>query len=128
MPYHYDKALNRYKATNLENNYQWFDKWEDADTFSKSGGPVTEYRGFGITPQFQISKNGKFVFTAWHQRCHTLEQAITQIDMSIMAVEIMGKYPNLSKVDVSELFEEEDKLPINQINNYLENELYEREY
>ena len=41
MPYHYDKALNRYKATNVVNDYQWFDKWEDAEAFSKSGGPVT---------------------------------------------------------------------------------------
>jgi hypothetical protein len=130
MPYYYSRELNRYKATNICNQSQWFDGWEEAETFSNSGGPVTEYRGFGITPQFQISKNGKFVFTAWHQRCEDLEQAKTQIDMSIMAKEIMGNHPNLSKINIPDFIELENgearrEHEEKQINNHFENELYE---
>ena len=126
MPYYYDKALNRYKATNVVNQSQWFDSWEDAEAFSKSGGPITEYRGFNITPLFQISKNGKFVFTAWHQRCHTLEQAMLQIDMSIIAGEIMGKYPNLAKVDLSEILENDSyDYSVKQVDNHFDNELWD---
>jgi hypothetical protein len=130
MPYYYDKVLQRYKATNVCNQSQWFDGWEEAEDFANSGGPVTEYRGFGITGDFQITKNGKFVFTAWHQRCQDLEQAKTQIDMSIMANDLMKKYPNLSKINIPDFCElengsERQEYEENQINNHFENELYE---
>jgi len=41
-----------------------------------------DYNGFQIDEQFGISKDGDPVFTAWHQRCFSLEAAKATIDAS----------------------------------------------
>lgn len=74
----------RYQATNRQGQTQNFDSYAEAEQFSNTGTMI-EYKGFEITPTFQIFKNGKQVFTAHWQRCHTLEQAQVMIDASIMA-------------------------------------------
>lgn len=74
----------RYQATNRQGQTQNFDDHIEAVAFSETGTMI-EYKGFEITPTFQIFKNGKQVFTAHWQRCHTLEQAQIMIDASIMA-------------------------------------------
>jgi hypothetical protein len=52
------------------------------------------YKSFHIDQFFNITKNGKPVFTAYWQRCETLQQAQAMIDNSIAAKAIFAKMPD----------------------------------
>lgn len=129
-------------AYNLSGNRQTFYREQDAVDFSKSGS-VVEYRGFTISPDLKIFKNGKQMFDAIWQRCETLQQAQLIIDTSI-ACKIeqtnyetfqLEKYGNvvgsLETTPEGELFESGvDEL--NRLADYIERqsekELYTKEY
>lgn len=90
------------------------------------------YQGYYIHPDLTIWKDGKKWFTAWHQRCSTLDECKIMIDASEMAKEMFNKFPNLSKIDLAEIIEDEngtekDHESMSWCNQQAEQELFNHE-
>lgn len=90
---------------------------------------MLDYQGFTIDPLFRIYKDGKQIFTAWHQRCCSLEEAKGLIDLSNQArVEQVRRLPLLSVplmqlLDEDEAREREVQREGERVNEYWEREL-----
>lgn len=79
----YSHYMNRWQAVNLVGQRQWFDTEAEAIAYEATGGPMTEYRGFQISPTYQIFRDGQLVFGAWWQRNTDLQAAKDTIDASL---------------------------------------------
>lgn len=69
---------------------------------------MTTYKGFQIDHLNRVFKNGKQVFPSRFVAWDTIEQAMTAIDASIIAGEMLAKFPNLSKIDLKGICELEN--------------------
>lgn len=69
---------------------------------------MTNYKGFQIDHLNRVFKNGKQVFPSRFVVWDTIEQAMTAIDASVIAGEMLAKFPNLSKIDLTGICELEN--------------------
>lgn len=67
---------------------------------------MTEYKGFTIDQDFGIHKAGHKWFT--YERCNSVEDCEIVIDAYYMAKELFRKMPNLSKIEVLEVLNDEN--------------------
>lgn len=69
---------------------------------------MKSYKGFEIDSDFIIYKAGHRWFTAPSERCNSFEECEILIDSYVMAKELFRKMPNLSKVQILEILEDEN--------------------
>lgn len=72
----------RFLAYNLRGDKQPFNTRGAANIYSRTGGPLTPYKGFQIAPNKRIFKNGVQVFDAHWQLCETIDECKALIDQS----------------------------------------------
>ena len=69
---------------------------------------MREHKGYQISDDFLIYKGGHRWFTSKAEICNSFDECEILIDSYLMARELFWKMPNLSKVDILEILEDEN--------------------